>query len=71
MKIKMKMKMKTLAQWREMFTDEEWNELYDYEKDNDELLELRDITELKKELDRRKNRTYEVSQDTDDDDLIF
>ena len=63
--------MKTLAQWREMFTDEEWNELYDYEKDNDELLELRDITELKKELDRRKNRTYEVSQDTDDDDLIF
>ena len=67
----MKMKMKTLAQWREMFTDEEWNELYDYEKDNDELLELRDITELKKELDRRKNRTYEVSQDTDDDDLIF
>ena len=54
-----------------MFTDQQWNELYDYEKENDELLEKRDITELKKELDRRKNRKDEISQDTDDDDLIF
>ena len=63
--------MKTLAQWRDMFTDEQWNELYDYEKEYDELLEMRDITELKKELDRRKNRKDEVSQEDDDDDLIF
>jgi len=69
--IKMKINMKTLAQWRDMFTDEQWNELYDYEKKSNEMLEMRDITELKRELVRRKRRKDEVSQSDEEDDVRF